>query len=145
MAKPIIKFIKTHPDAVLPTKAHADDTGYDITAVEDVMISAGGCAVVPIGLQVAFIEPGYWFKIEGRSGLGFKHSIFPHYGIIDENFRGNLDVKLYNYNRAINYHIKKGDRIAQLVIHSRINAYIEWAEKVTETDRGENGFGSSGK
>lgn len=136
------KFVKTHPDAVLPTKKRDDDIGYDLTAVEDVSILGRSYAVVPVGLQVAYIEPGWWFKIEARSGLGFKHHIFPHFGIIDTGYRGDCGVKLYNFGQEV-YEVKKGDRIAQIVFYPQVVVEFEWVDKIMETDRGEKGFGSS--
>jgi len=144
-----IKFVKTHPDAVLP-KANDDtfdgtgDTGYDISSVEDVLIPAKGYAVVPVGLKVAYIAPGFWFKIEARSGLGFKHHIFPHFGIIDNGYRGDCGIKLYNFGDK-DYQVKKGDRISQIVIYQLAQTKIGWAKDGTKTKRGTKGFGASGK
>ena len=138
-----LKFEKTHVDAVLPTKNHDNDTGMDVTCVEDFVIPARGSAVVGVGLKFAFIEPGYWVKVEGRSGLGFKHGIMPHPGIIDEGYRGDAGVKLYNMTDK-DYEGKAGDRIAQFVVYA--NYPVEVTEgSVEESARGEKGFGSSGK
>ena len=146
---PTVKFVKTHPDAVLPkpnvTAEHAigtGDTGYDLTAVEDVQISRSG--VVPVGLTLAYIEKGFWFRIEPRSGLGFKHHLQPHLGVIDNGYRGDLGVKLYNFGHDP-YFVKKGDRIAQFVVYRLIQPECSWADEITQSDRGSAGFGSSGK
>ena len=162
-----IKFLKTHPDAQLPKRNHGirkltidelqdpkcrnwsledmstADSGYDIFAAEDTVIPGEGQAVVPVGIQVAYITPGYWFRIESRSGLSFKAGILAHPGIIDNQYRGDLGTCLYNH-RHTTYTVKKGDRIAQLVVYRVYEAEIEWAEEVHETKRGEKGFGSSG-
>ena len=145
-----IKFVKTHEKAVLPKYNHSDpytgDSGLDVTAVEDINIPYGGSAVVQVGLKLAYITPGYWFKVEGRSGLGFKYSIIPHYGIIDNPYRGDMGIKLYNFSSLeLNYPVKAGDKIAQLVIYPLIQAEVNWSQEVSETNRGEKGFGSSGK
>ena len=152
---PEIRFKKTHPDAVLPSSnsdsTSTGDTGYDLTAVEDVLIKSASSAVVPVGLTLAYIEPGYWFRIEPRSGLGFKHGIQPHLGVIDNEYRGDMGVKLYNFNciqhntTLSNYQVKKGDRIAQLVVYRLFKPIMKWADEVEETARGEQGFGSTGK
>lgn len=143
-----IKFVKTHEKAVLPKYNHSDpytgDSGLDVTAVEDAIIPYSGSAVVPVGLKLAYVTPGYWFRVEGRSGLGFKHSIAPHFGIIDNPYRGDMGIKLYNFGKA-DYTVKAGDKIAQLIIYPLIQANIHWADEVSETNRGEKGFGSSGK
>ena len=139
-----IKFKLTHPDAKLPFSKHESDSGRDIVSIEDKYIPAGGSAVIDTGLEVAFIDPEYWFKIEARSGLGFKHGVYPHPGIIDTDYRGNLGIKIYNTGTEP-YTINKGDRIAQLVVYPRITPVISEAIKTSETERGAGGFGSTGK
>ena len=145
---PSIKFVKLHPDAKLPQFNTRDlltgDIGADVYSVESKTIPANGSAVVDVGLQVGFIEPGYYFIISPRSGLGFKHSIQPHLGRIDNQYRGNLSVKLYNFS-SIDYNVSVGDRIAQLEFHKLIQPDLTWAEEVSTTDRGSNGFGSTGR
>lgn len=142
-----IDFIREHPDAKLPQKNHPDpltgDTGYDIFSVETVTVPNRGSIVVPVGLKLAYITPGYWFRIEPRSGLGFKKNIQPHLGIIDNPYRGNMGVKLYNFG-DFDVTIDKGVAIAQFVIYQIHTALVSWTDTVTETDRGEKGFGSSG-
>lgn len=138
-----LSFEKTHVDAVLPVKNHDSDTGMDVTSVEDVLIPARGSAVVGVGLKFAYIEHGFWVKVEGRSGLGFKHGIMPHPGIIDSGYRGDAGVKLYNLTDD-DYQVKAGDRIAQFVVYANYKVEVSEGE-VVESDRGEKGFGSSGK
>ena len=117
---PKLKFEKTHDNAKLPVKNHESDTGYDVFSVEDKVIPAKGSAVVGVGLKFAYIPEGYWVKVESRSGLGFKHSILAHPGIIDSGYRGDAGVKLYNLS-DVDYNIKAGDRIAQFVIYLNIS------------------------
>jgi len=140
---PSMKFEKTHSEAVLPAKNFPSDSGWDLVAVEDTVIPANGRNTVPVGLKLAYLESGYWLSVESRSGLSFKHGILAHPGIIDQNYRGDLGVLLYNHNAA-DYNVKKGDRIAQLVLHYNIDINVGWGT-VQSTDRGEKGFGSSGK
>ena len=146
---PVIKLRKTHPSAELPqvnnTGHGIGDTGYDLVAVESATISAGKSVVVPVGLSVAYITPGYWFRIEPRSGLGFKSSIQPHLGVIDNGYRGDLGVKLYNFHDRTGITIKRGDRIAQLVVYQLIQPDFEFSDEISSSARGENGFGSSDK
>ena len=143
---PLVKFVKTHPDAQLPKANNGEigtgDSGYDLVAVEDTSISRHG--IVPVGLTLAYIQPGYWFRIEPRSGLGFKHHIQPHLGVIDNGYRGDLGVKLYNFGFD-QYNVKKGDRIAQFVVYPLLHPQCEWADEIVESDRGASGLGSSGK
>jgi len=156
LVNPRVTFVKTHPDAQLPkANCSADhaigtgDSGYDLTAVEDTSIkpySVGrsGSGIVPVGLTLAYIEKGFWFRIEPRSGLGFKHHLQPHLGVIDNGYRGDLGVKLYNFGHEP-YFVKKGDRIAQFVVYPLIQPQCEWADEIVQSDRGAAGIGSSGK
>lgn len=155
-----LELIKTHENAILPSQNNTaldgtGDTGYDLYAVEDVLIPgiqvntgtrAGhiNSAVVPVGLEIGYIEPGYWLRIEGRSGLGFKHGIQPHFGIIDNQYRGGLGVKLYNLT-STDYQIKAGDKVAQIVGYKLIEMNIEFTDTKSDSTRGEKGFGSSGR
>jgi len=146
MSRVNIKIKKTHVDAQLPRANNVElgtgDTGFDLTAVETVKIPAFDSKVVPVGLTLADIDPGYWIRIEPRSGLGFKHSIQPHLGVIDNGYRGDLGVKLYNFNDDL-YTVKKGDKIAQLVVYPLIQPVFEFSDEVSNTARGDKGFGSS--
>lgn len=143
LKKPIIKFSKTHPEAQLPKKNHHDDAGWDLFAVEDKTIPANGSAVVDVGLVLAYLEPGYWIRVASRSGLSFKHSVLAHPGVVDSGYRGSLGVLLYNFSKS-DYNVKKGDRIAQIVTHFNIEFDVEWGN-IEDTERGDKGFGSSGK
>jgi dUTP pyrophosphatase len=138
-----VKFKKTNPIAKLPTKNNESDTGFDVYCVEYKTIPARGSAVVDVGLEFAYIEPGFWIRVEGRSGMGFKYSIAPHAGIIDSGYRGNAGIKLYNHSDK-DYLVQVGDRIAQFVVYKNYNVVIEEGI-IEESDRGVNGFGSSGK
>jgi deoxyuridine 5'-triphosphate nucleotidohydrolase len=140
---PVLKFEKTHELAKLPTKNHESDTGYDVYSIEDKVVPARSSAVVGVGLKFADIPEGYWVKVESRSGLGFKHGITAHPGIIDNGYRGDAGIKLYNLT-DVDYQIKAGDRIAQFVVYMNIGMQVEWGT-VQESARGEKGFGSSGK
>lgn len=143
-----ILFKKTHDLAKLPVKANAEpgtgDSGYDIFSVEDTAIPARGSAVVPVGLQLAYITPNYWFRIEPKSGLGFKHGLQPHLGIIDNQYRGGMGIKIYNFSDK-DYTYKAGDKVAQFVVYELINTAVDWSDKVYETNRGSQGFGSTGR
>ena len=138
-----LKFEKVHPDAVLPVKNHKEDTGMDVTSVEDVVIPARDSAIVDVGLNFTYIEPGYWVGVAGRSGLGFKHGIHPHPGVIDEGYRGNAGIKLYNFTDT-DYQVNKGDRIAQFVVYKNYPVTVSEGKEV-KSKRGAKGFGSSGK
>ena len=142
-----VKLVKTHPDAVLPQANNKQlatgDSGYDLVAVEQVHIPIGESAIIPVGLTLADITPGYWIRIEPRSGLGFKKSLQPHLGVIDNGYRGDLAVKMYNFHDLSDALIKKGDKVAQLVLYPLIQSSFEFVDQVTDTARGDKGFGSS--
>ena len=140
---PEILFEKVHEAAQLPKKNHDTDTGWDLFAVEDKTIPAKGRDVVDVGIKVAKIEPGYWIRVSSRSGLSFKHGILAHPGVIDQDYRGSMGVMLYNHS-DIDYEVKTGDRVAQMLIHYNIRMDVSWGEQ-HNTQRGEKGFGSSGK
>lgn len=141
-----IDFIKLHGDAKLPQRNNpcpiTGDVGYDLFAVEDTMIPAGGSRIVPVGLQLGNITPGYWFRIEARSGLGFKKGLQPHFGVIDNPYRGPLGIKVYNLSDD-HQTISKGQGCAQFIVFEMIEAECGWTDVATETSRGANGFGSS--
>ncbi|NDB82801.1 MAG: hypothetical protein EB127_08680 [Alphaproteobacteria bacterium] len=143
-----IKFVKTHDAAVLPKFNHNDpyvgDSGLDLTAVDGVIVPAKGWAIAPVGLKLGYITPGYWIRVEGRSGVGFKRHIFPHFGIIDNPYRGDMGIKLYNFGE-MDQLFAAGDKIAQLIVYPLIQADVEWTDQVVESARGEKGFGSSDK
>jgi dUTP pyrophosphatase len=140
---PVLKFEKTHDNAKLPTKNHESDTGFDVYSIEDKIIPSKGNNIVNVGLKFASIPDGYWIKVESRSGLGFKHSILAHPGIIDNGYRGDAGIKLYNLGDK-DYEIKAGERIAQFVLYLNIPMAIDWGTAEL-TDRNDKGFGSSGK
>jgi len=140
----IIEFKKTSSLAKLPTKNNANDTGFDVYSVEEKTIPARSSAVVNVGLQFAYISEDIWVKVEGRSGLGFKHGILPHPGIIDCGYRGDAGVKLYNLTDT-DYTVNVGDRIAQFVAYPNLSVNINERNEVVDSDRGDSGFGSSGR
>jgi dUTP pyrophosphatase len=141
--RPKIVFEKTHQNAILPSKKFPQDVGWDLYAVEDATIPAKSQNVVNIGLKLAYLDKGYWFKIESRSGLAFKDNIVAFQGVIDNNYRGNVGIKLFNFGDK-DYHVKAGDRVAQMVIYmENVEFDVEWGS-VVQTARGSGGFGSTG-
>ena len=143
-----ICFVKTHENARLPQRNNNEpmvgDTGYDIYAVEEVRIDPHNTKTVPIGLDIGFIQRGYWIRIESRSGMFFRHGITAFPGVIDCSYRGKLGASLIN-NTDVPYIVRAGDRIAQLVVYKLIEPEVCWVETKDETARGDKGFGSSGR
>jgi len=142
-----IKFVKTHKDARLPKFNIEDpligDIGADVYSTGYVTVPAHGSIICPVGLTVGYITPGYYFIIAPRSGLGFKHGIMPHAGRIDNQYRGDIGIKLFNLSDE-DYVVNIGDRIAQLEFHKLIQPEFSFTDEVTDSARGEKGFGSSG-
>lgn len=128
--------------ATMPTRAHADDSGIDLCANEDVCISSMTRKMISTGLKV-MLPVGSAASIRPRSGLAAKHGIMVLGGEIDEGYRGELKVVLYNSDQ-VPFEIKKGDRIAQLVIYPVIRPRLVQVEELGQSDRGEAGFGSTG-
>ena len=140
-----LSFKRVHPDTVLPAYAHPSDAGMDIRSVADMTVPARGRALVPTGL-VVLLPPLYEAQVRPRSGLALKHGItvLNTPGTIDSGYRGEIGVILFN-SSDVDFQVKKGDRVAQVVIAPVIQPVIEEAQEIDETDRGAGGFGSTGK
>ena len=141
-----VQIQRLDPDLPLPVPAHLGDAGLDLYAREDAVIPArGGRLLMPTGVAVA-IPHGYMGLAVPRSGLALKHGItlVNTPGIIDSGYRGELKVVMINTDPELDYEVKRGDRVAQLIISRYDN--VTWTE-VTELsgfDRG-GGFGYSGR
>jgi dUTP pyrophosphatase len=132
-------------EALLPTRAHGGDAGLDLSACETVTIGAGERATVGTGLAVAIPEDHAGLVVP-RSGLALRHglSIVNAPGVIDAGYRGEVRVILLNTDSDHAFTVEPGMRIAQLlVVPARVIEVVE-AGELTETPRGESGFGSSG-
>ena len=128
----------------LPTYATGGAAGMDVLAAEDVTLAPGARHAVATGLALA-IPPGFEIQVRPRSGLALKHGIsVPNTpGTIDSDYRGELKVILINHG-AQAFEVRRGDRVAQLVLAPVVRAgWVEVAE-LDETARGEGGFGSTG-
>ena len=128
----------------LPEYATEGAAGMDVLAAEDVTLSPGGRHAVATGLALA-IPPGYEIQVRPRSGLALKHGItVPNTpGTIDSDYRGELKVILINHG-ATDFAIRRGDRIAQLVLAPVVRASWLKVDELDDTTRGEGGFGSTG-
>jgi dUTP pyrophosphatase len=130
----------------LPRYAKGGDAGADICTRVDVTIEAGERALVPTGISIA-LPDGYAAFVHPRSGLAIKHgvSMVNTPGTIDAAFRGELQMILINHDLREAISFKKGDRIAQLVIQKVERAEFIEVDSLPGTERGEGGFGSTGK
>jgi len=128
----------------LPAYATAGAAGMDVVSAQDVTLQPGQRYAVPTGFAMA-IPDGYEIQVRPRSGLAFKHGItVPNTpGTIDSDYRGELLVLMINHG-AHDFEIKRGDRIAQLVLAPVVQAAFEEVDTLDDTARGEGGFGSTG-
>lgn len=139
----LIKVKKLHPDAVIPSMATAGSAGFDLYAVNSGLVSPGNIASIPLGLAFE-IPPGYCMQVVGRSGNGKKYGagVPQGYGLIDSDYRGEVFALLRS---EIPFTWKAGDRIAQGVIVAVPELLFDEVEELSTTERGEGGFGSTGK
>ncbi len=138
------KFKKLIPNVIgIKLPAIEGDAGYDLYAAEDKIIPAHGSGSVKTGIAVQ-LPPGYWFEIMPKSGLATKHDISVHNGVVDNGYRGEVIVHLYNHGKE-DYSFKKDDKIAQGVIRQQIVIELEEVDTLSDTSRGSQGFGSTGK
>lgn len=133
--------IKLDPGAFCPTRAHEDDAGLDLYAMEDKIIRACGSATFFTGVHVQ-LPPNTAGMIKSKSGLNVKYGITSE-GVLDVGYTGGIVVKLYN-NSGTDYRVKRGDKISQLVIVPILRPTLEIVEELDEAERGDNGFGSTG-
>ena len=138
-----IRFKKIHPEAKINVPYHEGDVGYDVYAIESKIIWFGFPALVGIGMAIEMPKDIYC-TVETRGGHGVKGNLRLHRGIIDNGYRGELAVKVYNHG-ILPYHVKKGEKIAQLVFHKICTFPLRKAGKLSTTKRGINGFHSTGK
>ena len=147
--------------AKMPTRAHPWDAGLDLYAPMDCVVPPSstlviydhiamgpkmetvvGSLTIDTGIHVA-IDEGYCGFIKSKSGLNVKHGLTAD-GVIDAHYTGSIAVKLYNHTNKP-YEFKAGDKISQLVILPCIMPHLELVDNLEETDRGDGGFGSTGR
>lgn len=134
--------IKLDPGAYMPERAHVLDAGLDLRTPVDVVVPAGGSAVVDTGVHVA-IPMGYVGMLKSKSGLNIKNGITSE-GVIDAGYTGAIVAKLYN-NGNEDKELKEGQKVTQLVIIPIATPELELVTDLPETERGGNGFGSTGE
>lgn len=145
-----IRIKKLHEDAVIPKYATNGSSGFDLVALEDTVIAPGETKLVKTGLAMD-VGPGYELQVRPRSGVSLKTHlrVANAPGTVDSDYRGEICVIMTNTDIAKDVRrtavIIKGDRIAQGVICPVVQADIEVVDYLDETDRGDGGFGSTGK
>ncbi|KAL5708946.1 dUTP diphosphatase [Ranunculus cassubicifolius] len=139
---PVLKVKKLSEKAILPTRGSLYSAGYDLSSASEAKVPARGKALIPTDLSIAIPE-GTYARIAPRSGLAWKHSIDVGAGVIDADYRGPVGVILFNHS-DVDFEIKQGDRIAQLIIEKIMTPEVFEVEDLEETVRGAGGFGSTG-
>lgn len=143
--------------AKMPTRAHETDAGLDLYAMDDFIVSGSTASNAVVGWESSVIvgrathntgvhveiPKGYVGMVKSKSGLNVKHGLTAE-GVIDCGYTGSIVVKLYNHTGDV-YRFSKGDKIAQLVIMPIITPELELVSSLEETERGDGGFGSTGR
>ena len=132
-------------ELLLPKRQTAGAAGYDLVAAADVSLDVGTRAAVSTGVAIA-LPPGHEAQVRPRSGLALKHGVtcLNAPGTIDADYRGEVKVLLINLGQEA-VHLKRGDRIAQLIISQVISSRFVLVDKLDDTARGDQGFGSTGR
>lgn len=138
-----LKIKKLYATAKIPVYAHHSDAGFDLCAVESVMISAGARALIGTGIAMEIPE-GYVGLVWDKSGLSNNHGLKTLGGVVDAGYRGEVKVGLINLSDE-DYHIQAGHKIAQMLIQKVEYAGIKEVAELSDTARGHGGFGSTGK
>ena len=134
--------IMLDPGATMPTRAHPTDAGLDLYARETQIVPAKESAVFDTGVHIELPLCTTAF-LKSKSGLNVKHGIISD-GVIDAGYTGSICVKLYNLS-GYDYKVHAGDKISQLVVLPYVAPSLELVDKLEETARGNNGFGSTGR
>lgn len=138
-----LKIKKLNSDAILPHYAHIDDAGFDLFSVENIEIAPMSRVQIPTGIAME-IPNGFVGLIWDKSGLSHKNGLKTLGGVIDSGYRGEIKVGLINLS-AENYLLEKGHKVAQMIIQKKETCEIVEVDELSDTLRGEGGFGSTGK
>ena len=134
--------IKLDKGAYMPERAHETDAGADLRAPHDVIVMANGSVVIDTGVHIE-LPPNTVGMLKSKSGLNVKHGITSE-GVIDVGYTGSIAVKLYNHSDKP-YYVEAGDKISQLVVMPILTPSFELVDDLEETERGNGGFGSTGR
>ena len=137
----VVKVKKLCNNAKLPVRGSTGATGYDLAAAQTVVVVAHGKVLVKIGLSISMLT-GCYGRIVPRSGLALKKFIDVGPGVVDEDYRGELGVVLFNFGED-DFKTNMGDKIAQLIFEKIKTPAIVEADSLEETGRGNKGFGST--
>jgi dUTP pyrophosphatase len=138
-----LKIKKLHPDAIIPQYAHVGDAGMDLYCVEAFSLTPGERKSIPTGIAME-IPPGHVGLVWDKSGLSHKYGLKTLGGVIDSIYRGEVCIGLTNLSET-EFKFEKGHKIAQILIQKVEHMEIEEVAELSDTARGEKGFGSTGK
>jgi dUTP pyrophosphatase len=140
-----VAIVRLDPDLPLPAYAHPGDAGADLCTAVDVTLAPGERALVPTGVSIALPE-GYVALVHPRSGLAARHgvSIVNAPGTVDAGYRGEIKVMLINHDPVAAVELRRGDRVAQLVVQRFERARFVEVEELPASVRGAGGYGSTG-
>lgn len=144
---PPVRFIKLSDNAIKPCKAKEGDVGFDLYSTEDKLINPGEILLITTDIAIE-LPKNTEAQIRTRSGMGKKGIIVSNSpGTIDTGYRGPIGILLFNTNRGYEnkYNVKKGDRIAQMIISPKMPYNLVEVNKLTDTERGDTGFNSTGR
>ncbi|KAJ1180532.1 hypothetical protein NDU88_005753 [Pleurodeles waltl] len=139
----VLRFAKLSEHATTPSRGSSKAAGYDLYSAYDYVIPAKEKALVKTDIQIA-LPSGCYGRVAPRSGLAAKHFIDVGAGVIDEDYRGNVGVVLFNFGKEA-FEVKKGDRVAQLICERIFYPTLEELNVLDDTARGAGGFGSTGQ
>ena len=137
-----LKIKKLHPDAKIPSYVHLGDAGMDVFALESLALAPGERGLVRTGIALEFPE-GYVLLMWDKSGISTKHGITTLAGVIDAGYRGEIQIGVVNLGQD-SHTFEKGSKVAQILVQPIVRAEIQEVEKLSESIRGEGGFGSTG-
>lgn len=135
-------FVKISDKAFTPTRSSSFAAGYDLYSASTMVIEPQGKAVIPTDLKIA-VPNGTYGRIAPRSGLAVKNFIDVGAGVIDEDYRGPVNIVLFNHGKTW-FEVKQGDRVAQLIFERIVHPVLQEVNNLEMTKRNENGFGSTG-
>jgi dUTP pyrophosphatase len=137
-----LEFMRLDAAAKLPTRGSAHAAGLDLYSIEATAIAAHARALVRTGLSVA-IPHGYYGRVAPRSGLAVRHGLDVLAGVVDSDYRGEIMCALVNHGDEA-LELEAGTRVAQLIVEAIMTPEPAWSEDLSETERGDGGFGSTG-
>ena len=138
----MLRICKLSSDATTPSRATAGSAGYDLYSPISTTIGAQDKQLIPLDIVVA-LPDGTYGRIAPRSGLAHRYFIDVGAGVIDQDYRGNVSVLLFNFS-STPYHVNKGDRIAQMILEQICTPDVEDVSILDNTARGSGGFMSTG-